>query len=560
MAKHLAICEKKSAYPSESDAKTATVMHSMLDILGLVRKPEETKNEKPSHDSNAENVTENIEDPFKFSKTATNSCEINILSDEDTEEISGSSDKPDIDSENTVPSEEKKNKHVMKMYEKTSNTEDITSEGDEKIEEDKRFEVKEKIGDVIQLDDEDIAMTDSTICEPSLVERNTEESSDNIESSTEKVHNNFDLDENDEEKSNSCELDKAVSFCENEETTRNLSENDILCTEHETKKEADENIKDQKTGQIMEGDQEEKLRTVESEEMRTDSVEESTEGEISIQKNEEMKTQTVEENKKDETIEQNQELDTQETEEKKKTIEILEEVEDKMETNQTDNKRIECDGNAEPLAEKIEENAPKDNFNEPFNETDVSGIDESKSIDESDSRSPTEDEIDNSEPKNSSYFEDPKVIENDEDFTNKLSLRSSDEKKIENIDSQNHSSSEEANTASNDGDTVVENSKLLENICSKRNEECDDNLKNLEDDFHEQENEGEIDIQKKEENNPDFIGIDEPMDCQEESNVDKELAENDGQCNSDNVRVNSKDLLSSTNSNLTEDLTSMDVD
>ncbi|CAG9814476.1 unnamed protein product [Phaedon cochleariae] len=42
MARHLAICERKSAYPSKAEAKSATVTHSMLDVLGLVRKPEET--------------------------------------------------------------------------------------------------------------------------------------------------------------------------------------------------------------------------------------------------------------------------------------------------------------------------------------------------------------------------------------------------------------------------------------------------------------------------------------------------------------------------------------
>ncbi|XP_060518575.1 uncharacterized protein LOC132697252 [Cylas formicarius] len=41
MAKHLAICERKSAYPSLQEAKGASVTHSMLDVLGLVRKPEE---------------------------------------------------------------------------------------------------------------------------------------------------------------------------------------------------------------------------------------------------------------------------------------------------------------------------------------------------------------------------------------------------------------------------------------------------------------------------------------------------------------------------------------
>lgn len=41
MAKHLTVCERKSAYPSEEAAKSATVTHSMLDVLGLVRRPEE---------------------------------------------------------------------------------------------------------------------------------------------------------------------------------------------------------------------------------------------------------------------------------------------------------------------------------------------------------------------------------------------------------------------------------------------------------------------------------------------------------------------------------------
>ncbi|XP_017774857.1 PREDICTED: uncharacterized protein LOC108561434 isoform X1 [Nicrophorus vespilloides] len=41
MAKHLAVCERRSAYPTQEAAKTATVTHSMLDVLGLIRKPEE---------------------------------------------------------------------------------------------------------------------------------------------------------------------------------------------------------------------------------------------------------------------------------------------------------------------------------------------------------------------------------------------------------------------------------------------------------------------------------------------------------------------------------------
>jgi hypothetical protein len=46
MAKHLAICERKSAYPSREAAKDATVTHSMLDVLGLVRKPDEATSSK----------------------------------------------------------------------------------------------------------------------------------------------------------------------------------------------------------------------------------------------------------------------------------------------------------------------------------------------------------------------------------------------------------------------------------------------------------------------------------------------------------------------------------
>lgn len=46
MAKHLALCERKSAYPSEEKAKAAIVTHSMLDVLGLMRRPEEPSAEK----------------------------------------------------------------------------------------------------------------------------------------------------------------------------------------------------------------------------------------------------------------------------------------------------------------------------------------------------------------------------------------------------------------------------------------------------------------------------------------------------------------------------------
>lgn len=48
LAKHLAICERKSAYSSEENAKAATATHSMLDVLGLMRKPEEPAAQKES--------------------------------------------------------------------------------------------------------------------------------------------------------------------------------------------------------------------------------------------------------------------------------------------------------------------------------------------------------------------------------------------------------------------------------------------------------------------------------------------------------------------------------
>lgn len=41
MAKHLALCERKTAYPTAEQAQVAAVdnnSHSMLDVLGLMRK------------------------------------------------------------------------------------------------------------------------------------------------------------------------------------------------------------------------------------------------------------------------------------------------------------------------------------------------------------------------------------------------------------------------------------------------------------------------------------------------------------------------------------------
>ncbi|CAG9864310.1 unnamed protein product [Phyllotreta striolata] len=58
MARHLALCERKSAYPSKGEAKAATVTHSMLDVLGLVRKAEGKPKMKRKRDDKIEETEE----------------------------------------------------------------------------------------------------------------------------------------------------------------------------------------------------------------------------------------------------------------------------------------------------------------------------------------------------------------------------------------------------------------------------------------------------------------------------------------------------------------------
>lgn len=60
LAKHLAICDRKSAYPSLEEAKKAISPHSMLDSLGLIRRPEEAtanKDDKPEETSTSATET-----------------------------------------------------------------------------------------------------------------------------------------------------------------------------------------------------------------------------------------------------------------------------------------------------------------------------------------------------------------------------------------------------------------------------------------------------------------------------------------------------------------------
>lgn len=107
MARHLAICERKSAYPSRKEAKQAIVTHSMLDVLGLVRKPEEgpsglkkisslpsdAKNEKETiviDDNNEASLEGKAEDVNCESKEASEKMdiyEITVVNDQDSEKI-----------------------------------------------------------------------------------------------------------------------------------------------------------------------------------------------------------------------------------------------------------------------------------------------------------------------------------------------------------------------------------------------------------------------------------------------------------------------------------------
>lgn len=45
VAKHLALCERKTAYPTAEEAQAVTDTHSMLDVLGLVRRNDDSNKE-----------------------------------------------------------------------------------------------------------------------------------------------------------------------------------------------------------------------------------------------------------------------------------------------------------------------------------------------------------------------------------------------------------------------------------------------------------------------------------------------------------------------------------
>ncbi|XP_031342843.1 uncharacterized protein LOC116170521 isoform X2 [Photinus pyralis] len=68
LASHLAKCERKSAYPSAEDAKKAIKTHSMLDVLGLVRRPEEPSNTTPQA---GDAVDEKLDEVLEVKKSQT---------------------------------------------------------------------------------------------------------------------------------------------------------------------------------------------------------------------------------------------------------------------------------------------------------------------------------------------------------------------------------------------------------------------------------------------------------------------------------------------------------
>lgn len=94
LAKHLAICERKSAYPSEDKAKAATATHSMLDVLGLMRRPEEKAVDEKKEDEEKSKVDEDT--------VAVNEKEsvVDVSSEEDKQE-----EPMDVDVNKTVDGE-----------------------------------------------------------------------------------------------------------------------------------------------------------------------------------------------------------------------------------------------------------------------------------------------------------------------------------------------------------------------------------------------------------------------------------------------------------------------
>nr|XP_023022355.1 uncharacterized protein LOC111510656 [Leptinotarsa decemlineata] len=128
LARHLAICERKSAYPSRNEAKSATVTHSMLDVLGLMRKPEEAAKvvSNTKRKSEAMNEEEPPESLSSVKKRKVENLESKPIEEEEVTEapkmkrikIGDKVAKKDVEKEKTTEDDEK---HVIVDEEEPTN-------------------------------------------------------------------------------------------------------------------------------------------------------------------------------------------------------------------------------------------------------------------------------------------------------------------------------------------------------------------------------------------------------------------------------------------------------
>ncbi|XP_074038344.1 relative of woc isoform X2 [Leptinotarsa decemlineata] len=135
LARHLAICERKSAYSSRNEAKSATVTHSMLDVLGLMRKPEEAAKvvSNTKRKSEAVNEEEPPESLSSVKKRKVENLESKPIEEEEVTEapkmkrikIGDKAAKKDVEKEKTTEDDEK---HVIVDEEEPTNKEETSPE------------------------------------------------------------------------------------------------------------------------------------------------------------------------------------------------------------------------------------------------------------------------------------------------------------------------------------------------------------------------------------------------------------------------------------------------
>lgn len=170
----MATCEKKSAYPSMSDAKNASVTHSMLDVLGLVRKPEEgEKKEQGLRSGKRRSVRtvsdianedgskseENVAKKFKAARKESETEEVSSKNehvdeqkaDDKSKDTEGNPEKEDesLQTDNTVeeePNEDKENE--ASDVDETQDLPEKLEPVDEAISENYPEEVERKIEEV----------------------------------------------------------------------------------------------------------------------------------------------------------------------------------------------------------------------------------------------------------------------------------------------------------------------------------------------------------------------------------------------------------------------------